>query len=88
MMSPACGSIWMPIIEHNEQLAAAEAGTRERDRSEERKHDRERDGDADDDQAVLTSVQKYGRWIASVKCDDVGWSGSQVGVRLMICRPA
>ena len=32
----------------------------------------------------LTSVQKYGRWIASVKWSSVGCSGNQVGVRLTI----
>ena len=33
----------------------------------------------------LTSVQKYGRWIAFEKCENVGCDGSQVGSSEMIC---
>ena len=85
MISPACGQHLDPDHQDDEQLAAREAELRERDRGEEREHHRERDGDADDDQAVLDGVPEVraGR-IASRKCDSVGWSGNQVGVRLLI----
>ena len=84
MISPACGSIWMPIMRTMKSLrpvkryfASASAAKN------------------DSASAIttvatttmtlfLTSVQNAGPWIASRKWFSVGWSGNQTGLKLAI----
>ena len=84
MISPTCGSIWIPIsrtmktsrpVKRNFESATAaknasaiEIATVTPTMSIE----------------LTTELQKYGRSIASRKCWSVGWSGSQVGFSLLI----
>src|SRR5690348_5568146 len=84
MISPTDGSIWIPIIATmkifrpvNRNFARATAA---------KKASTVESATVTNTMIRLffTFAQKYGRWIASVKCWMVGLSGNQVGVRLLI----
>src|SRR5207249_736009 len=84
MIKPACGIIWIPIIRTMKLLrppkrnfASATAARKARTIDA-----------ATATQTMITlfstEVQKYGRWIASRKCDSVGCTGNHEGFSRLI----
>ena len=84
MISPACGSIWMPIIRTMKTLRPVKRNFASATAARKASTIESATVTLTMIRLFSTSFQKNGRSIASRKCSSVGCSGSHVGVSRLI----
>src|SRR5579862_4397371 len=84
MISPACGSIWTPITSTMNNLRPLKRYLASATAAKNESTSAITTVETTTMTLFFTSVQKYGRWIASLKWLSVGFLGIQVGLKLSI----